>query len=59
MTAPLVELFVRQMEQPNRAMPELARFEALHRDTPAGDWAVAELAELRKRMVTEPRTSWT
>lgn len=53
----LVEVLVRRMGEPGRALPELARFAELRRGTPAGDWAAAELAELRRRTASEPRTS--
>lgn len=43
----IVEILLRDMNDPSRAMPELARLAATHPGTPIGTWAARELAELK------------
>lgn len=47
----LVELYERRMKQPERALPELARFAHKHAGTPAGDRAGKELARIRRQLM--------
>lgn len=44
----IAETFMRDLNDPPRAMPELARLAAAFPDTPTGKWAATELAELKK-----------
>lgn len=48
----LVELY-RKGDRPRRAAPELARLAELHPDTPEGEWAREELAEIKREIAEE------
>ena len=46
----IAELYLRDLEEPARAMPELARLAAAFPDTPTGQLAARELAELKAQI---------
>jgi len=46
----LVELFTHRMKAPERALPELARMAEELARTPEGDWAAAQLREIKARI---------
>ncbi len=46
----LVELYTHRMGAPERALPDLARMAEELAGTPEGDWAAAELREIKARM---------
>lgn len=46
----IVEIYRRRMEAPLKAAPELARMRERFADTPEGEWAGRELAEVRERV---------
>ena len=50
----IAELMLRDLGDPQRAMPELARLAATWPDTPTGQWAARELAELKKTVDRRP-----
>ncbi|HEX6589380.1 MAG TPA: hypothetical protein VF039_10175 [Longimicrobiales bacterium] len=49
----IADTFHRDLNEPARAMPELARLAADFADTPTGAWAKRELAELKARLEQE------
>lgn len=49
----IADIYLTDMGEPTRAMPELARLAAAAPDSPIGQWAARELAEL-KREVKRP-----
>jgi tetratricopeptide (TPR) repeat protein len=49
-TQELIELYVKKLGQPQRAIPELARLRQRHPRTPAGQAAEREMRELRGRI---------
>lgn len=51
----LIELYVRKLHQPHRAIPELARLRERFPATPAGQAAERELHALRERVARERR----
>lgn len=46
----IADVYLSDLREPTRAMPELARLAASHSDTPQGQWAARELAELKKHI---------
>lgn len=52
-TQELIELYVKQLGQPQRAIPELARLRERYPRTPGGQAAERELQELRARIARE------
>ena len=46
----LVELYTHRLQQPERALPILARLADRHRGTTAGEWARTELQDLKQRV---------
>ena len=50
----IAELHLRDLDEPRRAMPELARLAAAYPDTPTGLWAARELALLKRALAEEP-----
>lgn len=48
----VVEVFTNRLQQPERALPDLARLAETHAGTPAGDWARREMADIRRAMRT-------
>ena len=51
-TRELIELYNRS-GHPTKAAPELARLAEIHSDTPEGEWARAELIEVKKIIAEE------
>ena len=51
----IADLYLEDLGAPRRAMPELARLAAAHPDTPIGQWAARELADLKKSIGDEDR----
>ena len=51
----IADLYLRDLNEPSRAMPELARLATDFPDTPTGAWAKRELADLRTEMQRERR----
>jgi hypothetical protein len=49
----IVEVFTNKMGESRRALPDLARFAARHEGTPTGNWARAEMAEIKKELSWE------
>lgn len=52
-TEELVELYRKRMEEPRRAIPELARYVDRHGEEARGDWAREELERLKRELVDE------
>lgn len=50
----IADIYLKDLGEPTRAMPELARLAAAHPDTPIGQWAARELAELKKSVDPGP-----
>src|SRR5688500_10862575 len=46
----IADIYVRDLEDPARAMPELARLAASFPETPTGAWARRELAKLKREI---------
>jgi hypothetical protein len=46
----LIEVYTHRLRTPEAALPHLARLHARHPNTPAGEWAKRELADLKARM---------
>lgn len=46
----VVEVFTNRLQQPERALPDLARLAESHAGTPAGHWARREMADIRQAM---------
>lgn len=51
----IADIYLRDLKDPSRAMPELARLAASFPDTPTGKWAKQELMELKKTLGTAER----
>jgi tetratricopeptide (TPR) repeat protein len=49
-TKELVELYVHRMGEPRRALPELARMAEEWAGSPEGEWAAAELRDIKERL---------
>ena len=49
----IADILLRDLGEPTRAMPELARLAAAHPETPIGQWAARELAEMKRAMSDE------
>lgn len=54
----IAELYLGDLGEPTRAMPELARLATGFPDTPTGAWAKRQLAELRARVVAGEFDEW-
>jgi tetratricopeptide (TPR) repeat protein len=52
-TQELIELYVKRLRQPQRAVPELARLHGRFPNTPAGQAAERELRELREQIARD------
>jgi tetratricopeptide (TPR) repeat protein len=46
----MIEVYTHRLRNPLAAAPHMARLAARHPDTPAGEWAKRELAEMKARM---------
>lgn len=46
----IVEVFSNRLQQPERALPDLARLADAQAGTPAGEWARREMADIRQAM---------
>jgi tetratricopeptide (TPR) repeat protein len=53
----LVELYRNRLGRPEKALPELARMAERFSETPDGEWAAGELAELKRGMGPTPPAS--
>ncbi|TVR67423.1 MAG: hypothetical protein EA422_00455 [Gemmatimonadales bacterium] len=53
----LVELYRNRLGRPEKALPELARMAERFAETPDGEWAARELAELKRGMGPTPPAS--
>lgn len=54
----IAELYLGDLREPTRAMPELARLATEFPDTPTGAWAKLQLADLRARVVAGEFDEW-
>lgn len=54
----IAELYLGDLHEPTRAMPELARLARAFPDTPTGAWAKLQFAELRARVVAGEFDGW-
>lgn len=50
----LVELYTHRLDQPERALPELARMAEELAGTDAGVWAAGQVVEIKSRMASPP-----
>jgi len=50
----IADIYLTDLHEPTRAMPELARLAASSPDSPIGQWAARELADLKKTVDRRP-----